>query len=184
MYPVKRRPLLVALLLALAAIAVPAYAALQSYGLSRVRFKVAGPAGMIIKGKSDQLTASEKDGVLMIDVGLTNIETGIEVRDKHLRGYLNTKKYPKATLQVARSALQVPTDKKSLEAKATGRLTLHGKTREVPFTYRASKSSTAFRVQGRTKIDIRDFDIGVPCYLGVCTKPDVEIDVRFRLRER
>ena len=70
------------------------------------------------------------------------------------------------------------------ETKAKGRLTLHGKTREIPFSYRANNRDNQYRVQGRTKIDIRDFGIDVPCYLGVCTKPDVEIDVRFHLRDR
>ena len=180
----KRRSLAIALLLTLTAIAIPAYAALRSYGVSQVRFKVAGPVGMTIKGKSDELTTSETEGVLVIEVPLGGLKTGIELRDKHLRGYLNTKTYPTATLRVARSALQLPANKKSTEAKAKGRLTLHGKTREIPFSYQASNRDDQYRVQGRTKIDIRDFDIDVPCYLGVCTKPDVEIDVRFYLRDR
>lgn len=180
----KRRPLSIALLLGIATIALPAFAAFRSYGLAHVRFQVAGPAGMTIIGKSEDLTAIEKDGVLTVDAPLTNLKTGIGLRDDHLRGYLNTKKFPVATLQVARSALQLPAEKKSLEGKAKGRFTLHGKTREVPFTYKASNRSGNYRVQGQTKIDIRDFDIDVPCYLGVCTKPDVEIDVRFFLRER
>ena len=167
-----RRPLILALLLAVATVAIPAYAALVSYGVAHVRFKIAGPAGMTINGKSEDLTVNEKDGVLMVEVPLTDLKTGIGLRDKHLRGYLNTKKYPKATLHVTRSALKVPANKESLEGKAQGRFTLHGKTREVPFTYKASNKNNQYRVQGRTKIDIRDFDIDVPCYLGVCTKPE------------
>jgi polyisoprenoid-binding protein YceI len=181
---VKRRPLIIALLLSVATIAIPAYAALRSYGGAHVRFKVGGPAGMTIEGKADELTASEKDNVLTVVVPLSHLKTGMALRDKHLRGYLNTKKYPNATLAIARSALQMPADKKSINGKATGRLTLHGKTREVPFTYKASNRNNQYRVQGKTKLDIREFGIEVPCYLGVCTKPEVDVDVRFFLRER
>lgn len=176
-----RRRTALSALLAVSLTALSASAALRSYGVSQVRFHADGPAGMDIDGKSDELSVSEKDGVVKVRARLTNLKTGISLRDKHLRGYLNTDKYPVATLSVPRTALKVPAAGGKVESTATGDFTLHGQTRKVPFKYKASAKNTSYRVQGSIKIDIRDFGVEVPCYLGVCVKPEVDVRVRFHL---
>lgn len=174
-----------AVLALLVALSIPlvASAELKDAGDVDVRFQATGPGGMKIKGEGDALTASEADGKLTIKVGVTKLKTGIALRDRHLRKYLETSKYPDATLVVARSALTLPEDNQEATGKATGELTLHGKTRSNAFSYKAKRTGSDYHVQGLTTIDLRDFDIEVPCYLGVCVDPEVKLKVKFKLRE-
>jgi len=58
---------------------------------------------------------------------------------------------------------------------------MHGVTRPVRFRYRALRTGSDYHVQGLTQVDIRDFNVKVPCYLGVCVHPTVK--VKFELRE-
>lgn len=180
-----RRSLLVSLALGVAtSFSLVASAKLESIGSKDVRFLAVGPAGMKINGKSDELGAEEKDGKLVITAPLTDLKTGIGLRDKHLRGYLETDKHPNATLTVEKSKLKMPEDNKTVRGSATGRFSMHGVTKPVVFTYKAKRTGSDYHVQGLTEIDIRDFQVEVPCYLGVCVRPDVKIKVKFKLRDK
>jgi polyisoprenoid-binding protein YceI len=164
--------------------AVAASADLASIGGADVTFRAIGPAGMKIDGTSEKLTASEADGKLTIVAPLTNLKTGIGLRDKHLRGYLKTDKHPQATLVVERSKLKQPGDNQTVNGQARGDFTLNGVTKPVDFKYTAKRTGSDYHVQGLTKIDIRDFKVEVPCYLGVCVEPQVSIKVKFKLRNK
>lgn len=80
-----------------------------------------------------------------------------------------------------RSKLKIPADKQTVTASAVGQFTMHGVTRPVRFRYRALRTGSDYHVQGLTQVDIRDFNVKVPCYLGVCVHPTVK--VKFELRE-
>lgn len=173
-----------AALSALLLLAVPASAKLVAAGDDDVRFLATGPAGMKIHGTAPSLGASEESGKLVIEVPLGNLKTGIGLRDRHLRGYLETKKYPKATLGVERSKLSFPANDKTVEGKATGDFTLHGVTKPLTFAYKALRTGSDYHVQALASVDIRDHDVTVPCYLGVCVDPVVKLKVRFKLRDQ
>lgn len=160
-----------------------AFARLVGIGNPSVRFLAVGPAGLRIDGRSSLLQANEKDGVITVTAPLTHLYTGISLRDRHLRGYLETTKYPNATLAVARAALHFPADKQSVQGSATGRFTLHGVSRSLPFRYKALRTGSDYLVQGLMQVDIRNYKIKVPCFLGVCVHPIVKIKVKFKLRE-
>lgn len=172
-----------ATLTALGSVALVASARLNSIGAAEVGFLAVGPAGLKINGHSDKLSASEKDGKLSVVAPLTHLKTGISLRDGHLRHYLDTEKYSNATLSVERSKLETPADNQVAQGSAVGRFTMHGVTKPVKFRYRAKRTGSDYHVQGLTQIDIRDFGVEVPCYLGVCVHPDVKIKVKFKLRE-
>lgn len=180
-----RRSKLVSLaaLAALTTVALVASATLKSIGTAQVGFLAIGPAGLKINGHSRDLSASEKDGKLTVVAPLTHLKTGISLRDRHLRGYLETDKHPNATLTVQRSKLKIPADHNVAHGSAVGRFTMHGVTKPVTFRYLAKRTGSDYHVQGLTHIDIRDFGVEVPCYLGVCVHPDVKIKVKFKLRE-
>lgn len=160
-----------------------AFARLVGIGKPSVRFLAVGPAGLKIDGHSSLLSAEENKSVIEVTTPLTHLYTGISLRDHHLRGYLETDKYPSATLAVSRSALKLPQDRQTIEAQATGRFTLHGVSRSVPFRYKALRTGSDYHVQGLMQIDIRDYKVEVPCFLGVCVHPVVKIKVKFKLRE-
>jgi polyisoprenoid-binding protein YceI len=160
-----------------------AAAQFKSIGGSKVQFLAVGPAGLKINGHSADLSASEGGGNLTVKAKLTGLKTGIGLRDKHLRNYLETDKHPEATLTVQRDKLKTPADHETMTSTASGKLTLHGVTKPVKFEYKAKRTGSDYHVQGMTQIDIRDFKVKVPCYLGVCVEPQVQIKVKFKLRD-
>jgi polyisoprenoid-binding protein YceI len=149
---------------------------------SRVAFDAAGPAGFKIEGTTPDLTISETNGNVLITVGLAKLTTGIELRDHHMREkYLEVGKFPTTVLSVARSALKLPGVGAQIDADVPGQLTLHGQTRAVTVHYSAKGDGATFPTQGRFRINMNDFGIIVPSYLGVTVKPDIDVNASFRV---
>jgi len=96
-----------------------------------------------IKGKidlDDSMDLSKKPLQADFEVDLTTIDTGIPLRNEHMRSdkFLNTNKFPKAIFKVT-TISATPTvlkDGEIVKTKATGEFTLHGKTiaRDIPVT--------------------------------------------------
>ncbi len=164
-----------------AAVLVPTFADAKLGGASgpQVTFTAVGPAGLKIEGKSNELSVSEDGTNVTIAVPLGNLKTGIDLRDKHMREkYLEVAKYPNAELSVPRASLKVPASG-SASGAAQGTMKIHGKTKSVTFNYTASRSGAKFDVAGDVHVNINDYGIEVPSYLGVTVKPDVAITVKF-----
>jgi len=165
-------------------VSVIAHARLRAISDQDVKFHAVGPGGLQINGNSSELSVDERDGQIVATAPLTNLKTGITLRDKHLRGYLQTDKHPNATLTVEKSKLKLPDDNQTASGSATGQFSMHGVTKTLKFNYKAKRTGSDFHVQGLTEVDIRDFKVEVPCYLGVCVKPEVKVKVAFKLREQ
>jgi polyisoprenoid-binding protein YceI len=151
---------------------------------AKVTFSCSGPGGLRIEGTGSELQAVDKGDALAITVPVAKITTGIGIRDTHMHGkYLESQKYPTAELVVPRSGLTFPADGKSVDASAPGTLTIHGKSKPVTFHYKATRKGKAYEVQGDVKVDMRDYGIETPTYLGITVKPPVDIAVSFQLVE-
>ncbi len=181
----KRRSRLIPLTIAaIVGVTLSAAASLSSIGNADVQFLALGPAGMKINGTSSELTASEADGKLTLNAPLTNLKTGIGLRDKHLKGYLHTDNHPSAKLVIDKSKLKTPTDGQTVEGSATGDFTLNGTTKPLKFKYKAKRTGSDYHVQGMADVNIKDHGIEQPCYLGVCVDPTVKLKVAFKLRDK
>lgn len=162
-----------------------ALASLTRTGNASAAFFAVGPAGLKIEGKTSELEVAEGDGKIKVVVPLANLNTGISLRNKHMREkYLEVAKYPRAELVVDRSALSTPAEGSEASGSATGSMSIHGRTKPVVFRYSARQSNGAYAVTGSTRINIKDFGIDVPSYLGVTVKPDIDINVRFSAADR
>jgi polyisoprenoid-binding protein YceI len=178
----QKRLLLAAISLACVSLSAAGYAAWSSSGDSHVSFQAAGPAGMKIEGTTNELKAAEAGDTLVIDVPLGNLSTGIALRDHHMKEkYLEVQKYPTATLTVARSALKVPAGADRVDADVPGTLKLHGQSRPVTVHYDAKADGGTFAAHGKFHINMNDFGISVPSYLGVTVKPEVDVNASFRV---
>jgi len=169
---------------ALLAVAATSDARLADTGTASIRFRATGPAGLAIDGQTSDFRATEQDDILRLTVPLGNLQTGLDLRDRHLREYLETSKYPDATLEVSRGKLRFPEDGKAARSSASGTLTLHGTSQSWYFNYQVKRIGSEYLVQGLGNLDIRDFGIEVPCYLGVCVDPHVKLNVKFKLIDR
>jgi polyisoprenoid-binding protein YceI len=158
------------------------WAGLSSPADTHVTFVASGPAGMKIEGTTTELNVADANGSVVITVPLGNLTTGISLRDRHMKEkYLEVSKYPSAVLTVARTALKLPDTGGKAEADVAGTLALHGQTRPVSVHYQAKADGSAFLANGKVHINMNDFGISVPVYLGVTVKPDVDVVASFRV---
>lgn len=160
--------------------AAPSDAAFTRNGDATVSFAATGPAGMAINGTTSELSVVEAAGDVAVTVPLAHLTTGISLRDEHMRTkYLEVPTYPQAVLHVARAALALPKEAPAASS-FVGALTLHGVTRNVTVSCTARRLTDGlYAVAATTALDMRDFNIAVPSYLGVAVKPNVTLDVRF-----
>jgi polyisoprenoid-binding protein YceI len=160
-----------------------AFALLQA-SEAKVGFRCLGPGGLHIEGTGSELQVQDTGEALVVTVPLAKLTTGIGLRDTHMREkYLETAKYPTAELSVPRVGVKFPADGETLEASAPGTLTLHGKSQAVTFHYKALRKGASYEVHGEVHLDMNDFAITPPSYLGITVKPGVDISVAFRLLE-
>jgi YceI-like domain len=151
---------------------------------ARVSFTCFGPGGLHLEGTGSELLAEEKGEALVLSVPLDSVTTGIGLRDTHMhQKYLETAKFPTAELLVPRASLKFPVDGERVEATAPGTMSIHGTSRPVTFHYRAAKKGAAYDVSGDVHLDMNDFGIATPGYLGITVKPPVDVSVVFRLLE-
>jgi YceI-like domain len=154
-------------------------AAINSPSQSAVLVSVHGPAGLDVQGVTHELGVMERDGDLIFQVPLGGLDTGIGLRNRHMRGYLDVAHFPEAELHVPRKKVVFPPQGRAVEAVAQGTLTLHGIPKPCLVRYRVEQvRQDEYRVHGTTKIDIRDFGIAVPTW-GVGVDPNVGIQVDF-----
>lgn len=159
-----------------------ALAALASPSAARVGFAASGPAGLKIEGTTQALNVADDGNDVTLDVPLADLSTGIALRDRHMRDkYLEVPKFPSARLVVARSAIKVPPAGSSVTADVPAQLTLHGRTRAVTVHYDAKGDAGGLSVSGRLHVNMNDYGITVPVYLGVTVKPDVDVTASFHV---
>jgi polyisoprenoid-binding protein YceI len=159
-----------------------AAAALSAATDAHVGFAASGPAGMKIEGTTTDLTVADDGANVTVDVPLANLGTGIALRDHHMKEkYLEVPKYPSTTLVVARTALKFPSNGERVEGDAPGSLKLHGQTHPVSVHYDAKGDGAGYLVHGRLHVNMNDYGITVPTYLGVTVKPDVDVTASFHV---
>jgi polyisoprenoid-binding protein YceI len=161
-----------------------ASAAITGAGGTSAVFDAVGPAGLKIEGKTSQVGVAEQDGNVVITVAPGSFDTGIELRNRHMREkYLETDKYPNAVLTVPRPAIRFPPDGADASGNAPGTLNLHGQTKPVTISYKAHRAGDTYVVTGSAHVKMTDFGIAQPSYLGVTVKPDVDITVSFSAKD-
>jgi predicted outer membrane repeat protein len=165
-------------------LAVTADAKLTRTGTPQIAFHASGPAGMKIVGQTSDLDIDDQGARIVIKVPLRNLATGISLRDDHMRNkYLQVGSFPNAELSVDRATIHFPNGDGTSSGDASGTMAIHGKTKNVSFHYNIARTGGALHVGGTTKLDIRDYGIDVPSYLGVTVKPDIDVEVQFTATE-
>lgn len=153
-------------------------------GESPVTFLATGKPGFLkIRGEGAHLTgkARIKGGKLsgIFDVDLSDLETGINLRDEHMQEkYLETEKFPKARLVL--EPLPIDPKKGADEQPFKGKLTLKGVKKPVKGTF-SLEFVDAKTAKGEAKFDlsIEDYPIGVPTHLGITMAEKVEVTAVF-----
>ncbi len=157
------------------------HAAFSGPSDAKVIFEASGPAGLKIDGRTPDLAVTEDGGNVVITVPLANLSTGIELRDRHMKEkYLEVPKFPSAVLIVARAALKLPPTGR-VEGDVQGAVKLHGQSHPVSVHFDATAEGAGVAAHGKFRINMNDFGIVVPSYLGVTVKPDVDVSASFHV---
>jgi len=161
----------------------PVQAGVDAPSGADVRFSMHGTAGLQVEGVTHELVLTRQEGNLVFRVPLSGLDTGIGLRNRHMRGYLDVTHFPDAELHVTRKGVAFPSPGKTVESDTRGTFTLHGISRPCSIHYRVEQVENGeYRVHGTTRIDIRDFGIEVPAW-GVRVDPTVGIQVDFTSRD-
>ena len=121
-------------------------------------------------------------------VDLTSLDTGIAMRNQHMRGFLETDKYPTGTFVVQK--ISVPGNKLKPNAEvagtATGKMTLHGVTRTItvpvqlaflPQLEENEQVNDWLRISSSFKLKMSDYGIKLPQkILGMRVNDELNID--------
>jgi polyisoprenoid-binding protein YceI len=139
---------------------------------------------------SGSMTASASgsrafDGSLAVD--LRTLDTGIGLRNEHLReNYLEVDKGPgfdAATLsEIDLNGFnpEAPEGKGSF----TGLLKLHGVTKRITGGVEVHQAGAGLRVKASFPVDLSDYSIRKPRYLGIGVKDTVRVEVDFAVSRR
>ena len=154
----------------------------------RVEFDAVGwPSALKIHGKGEGLEGQLRvegaavSGAVAFD--LQSLSTGIAMRDRHMKEkYLETGRFPRATLTVSRVAIdKVPASETfgPVTVSFGGTLSLHGVERPVAGEAKISRAGSTVTTAASFEINIKDFGIGVPSYMGITVAEKVQVRVGF-----
>jgi polyisoprenoid-binding protein YceI len=161
-------------------LALPSMAAVERVGDATAKFSGKGPGGFKLEGETNQLSIQDDGQKVTFIVPLATLKTGNSLRDQHMREkYLQTDKYPDAVLVVPWSSIRLPENGQSVTQTVTGQMTLHGKTKDVPVTYTVRRNGDIHQTTGKVPLNIKDFGIDIPSYLGLTVKPDMMTELAF-----
>ena len=125
------------------------------------------------------LKETQASGIVTFD--LQTLTTGIALRDQHMKEkYLNTPQYPVSSLKLSNLALSkdlLTKEKSSSKINFKGDLTLNGVTKSISGDMDISKDGNLYQVQSHFKLQLSDFNIQVPKYMGITIADEVSVDV-------
>lgn len=152
-----------------------AQGAILTLSQGNIEFNAKGkPALISIDGTSELLNGILKshnnqfDGEF--DLELTSLNTGIELRDDHLKNkYLEVEKFPKAKLTFKNIKIE-----RNSETNFKANLMLHGQENEVNGIALLSDQN---ELMAEFTINLADFGIEIPSFQGITVAKEVKIKV-------
>jgi len=181
-------PMLVGFGLAAAWAAAGPLATGDSYRITTARVRVMCPltVGGSFEAQTDavigDLTVADESGSVsgMVQVDLATLETGIGIRDQHMKDkYLEIHRSQALTVATLEEIHIERTEEGSMPFH--GRLTLHGEQHTISgmADLQAQSHGGGVRVRARFPISLAAFGIQPPHYLGVGVRDEVQVQVQF-----
>lgn len=181
-----------------AVLALPAAAGAQStdWTVTRGEIRIVCPltVGGSFEGRSSSVsgalalpssTSSAFTGEIRLD--LRTLDTGIELRNRHMReNYLEVTKAP-GFESAALTNLDLPDldrSRPSGKTRFTGEIEVHGVRKPVSGSADIRVSGNTARVEARFPLRIPDHEIASPRYLGVGVRDEIQIQVSLVLEAK
>lgn len=150
---------------------IAGYRVQEKFAANTVKTTAAGRSTGVtgsVKATTSQVTAAS------VTVDMTKLKSDQARRDAQIRGRgLQTDQFRTASF-VLTSPIELPTITvgKVFSVPATGKLTLHGVTRQVTITLNAKREGNTFLVQGSAPIVMADYKIDPPNFGGFVAVDD------------
>ena len=163
--------------------AAPSAWAGMTMNKSKITFNATGSPGFLtFEGVSKEATLSESDGSLVFTVPMSSVDTGIALRDEHMRDtYVEVAQFPNAELKLTRAEVTWPDEGGKSSGELKGAFTAHGVTVEVPVTYSIKNAKGTYKVSASFPFNTQELGIAIPSYLGVTIDPAMTADVSLEL---
>ena len=152
----------------------------------RCRLTVGGSFDAVTSSLSGALRPSANDGAAFsgeLRVELATLDTGISLRNGHLRGdYLEVERGPDFREAVLSGIVlddPPPGGGGRRETRFSGSLALHGVSRAIEGEAELRRRDGRIQVEAVFRLSLEAFGIPPPRYLGIGVRDDVEITVRF-----
>ena len=150
---------------------------------SKVVFNATGSPGFLtFEGVTKEATLTDDDGSLVFTVPMSSVDTGIALRDEHMRDtYVEVAQFPNAELKLTRAEVTWPEDGAKSSGELKGGFTAHGVTVEVPVTYSIKNAKGTYKISASFPFNTQELGIAIPSYLGVTIDPAMTADVSLEL---
>lgn len=164
----------------------------QSFVGYRVNEKLAGvPVNSDAVSRSAAVDATlEMDGttvkVVQVNADLRQLKSDQTRRDAYIRTQgLESDKFPMAAFVLSKPIQlpKVPAEGEAIKATASGKLTLHGVTKDVDIPLEAKRTGSTIEVVGSLDVNFADYQIQPPNIGGVVTVSDkgkIELQLFFQ----
>ncbi len=151
------------------------FSAIGKPGFLRINGEGGKPQGSLTLDGDARLVSAD------VRVPLTDLKTGIDLRDQHMKEkYLEVAKYSDATFHAG--DVKLPGNGLPKTVKVPGSLTIHGVTKPVELELSLSRDGNA--VSGETDFEVKlsDFGIDIPSFMGVTVAETVKIHSKFKAK--
>lgn len=123
-----------------------------------------------------------KSSELYFEVELNGLDTGIGLRNRHMReNYLETDKFP-YTHFTARLTDSDRVSDSSFAVTADGSFYIHGHSRPLVLTVDIFPDDTSIRVSCRFEVNLKDYDIDVPSLMFLKIDEIIKVELDFYLK--
>ena len=147
---------------------------------AKASFDAVGPGGFALVGHAKEVAFEDTGEKLIWKVLVKEVDTGIALRNKHMREkYVKVKENPDVVLEVPRADVKFETGEHTVK----GTFTLKGVAKPVDVKYQVAKSGTSYAVQASFPFDVREHGIEIPNYLGVTVDPKMKATAVIRAIE-
>ena len=125
--------------------------------------------------------ATFPDGTIYFEVDLASIDTGISLRNRHMReDYLETERFPWATFE-GRIAAVSEHPEGGVRITSPGTFAVHGVERTRTIDCRVTGSAPRLRVRCAFDVTLADHDIEIPQVMFLKLAEEVRVELDFHL---
>ncbi len=138
-----------------------------------------GPAGNLKLDKVGEEYVINGEAVM----DLSSLDTGIEMRDRHMKEkYLEVEKFKNAKLVF--KDVKIPSDKvkKGGEVDVNAMLDLHGEQKTVPVSMVLEAKDGVIKTVAKFKVKLSEFKISIPTFSGVTVADEVTITTETEVK--